>query len=65
MNGGMTGYPQEAQALSIRPTTLRERLRSEHDRLQERLDEVIGLLAKMDANPAVADLVDEVFMIVR
>ena len=45
--------------------TLRERLTQERDQLQARLDELNGLLAKLNAQPSVADLVDEVFRVVR
>ena len=57
----------EVAAKSLGPMrlTLRDRLRDERDRLQSRLDEVSGLLAKMDANPAVAEIVDEVFKVIR
>ena len=51
--------------MMARPMTLRERLTAERDRLQERVNELSGLLEKLNANPNVADIVDEVFKIVR
>lgn len=68
MNGMGEVMAKSAMAgemLAPRAMSLRERLRTERDRLQVRLDELNGLLAKLDAQPAVADLVDEVFKVVR
>jgi len=63
---GFNKYPQElATDARIVRLTLRERLTNERDSLQARVNELTGLIDKMNANPGVADLVDEVFKVVR
>ena len=63
----MNKYPQEIAGADspIMRLTLRERLTRERDSLQARGNELTGLIDKMNANPGVADLVDEVFKVVR
>ena len=47
------------QAISSTPRTLLERLHSEKRGLEERLARVNDVLAALDANPAIADVVEK------